>query len=281
MVNNLYKSLRNYGIPTDKKVYVIAEIGINHGGDLNRAKDLIYSAASTGVDAVKFQIYKADDRAPKNNFEIYQLLKNAEMSYEDFSELKAYDDQCNVDFIATAFDFESVDFLNKIHSPVIKISSFDLENSKLINYINASPSKVICSVGISQIEAIDKIYSQLNNGNRLSIMHCVSLYPLMDEDANLGAIFSLKSTYNCPIGYSDHTIDIHVPLYAVAAGAQIIEKHYKISESMRCIDSSVSITEVQMKEMVKKISQLEKIMGSGAVKLNDKTAPNLIFKRKN
>jgi sialic acid synthase SpsE len=103
----------------------------------------------------------------------------------------------------------------------------------------------------------------------------------MDEDANLGAIFSLKNKYNCPIGYSDHTKDIHVPLYAVAAGAQIIEKHYKISDSMRCIDSPVSITEVQMKEMVRKISELEGIMGTGTVKLNDKTASNLIFKRKN
>jgi len=281
MVNSCYKNLGDYGFPTTKKVYVIAEIGINHGGDLSKAKDLINSAATTGVQAVKFQIYKAEDRSPKNNNEIYTLLKNAELSYDDFAELKELADKCNLDFIATAFDRNAVDFLNEIKTPLIKVSSFDLENSFLLDYLVNSNSNIICSIGTSELDAIKKAYKKFSLGKKMSILHCVSLYPLQPDDANLAAIYTLKQSFDCPIGYSDHTNGINTPLYAVAAGAQIIEKHYRIDDSMECIDAAVSISEIQMRQMMVEIAEIDKMMGFGEVSTNEKIAPNLIFKRIN
>lgn len=281
MVNDTYKRLYEYGIPTKKRVYVIAEIGINHGGDLNLAKELIFSAANAGVDAVKFQTYKTEDRAPKDNKEIFDLLKKSELSYEQFQDLKKIADSCNVDFLSTAFDRDAIDFLIAISSPIIKVSSFDLENSSLLSALQNSNSNIICSVGMSDENAINNAYKRFSAQKKISLMHCVSLYPMSPEDANLAAIFSLKKKFDCPVGYSDHTNNIDVPLYAVCAGAQIIEKHYKLDENMKCIDSAVSITEAQMKKMIISIDNIDKIMGDGNIYINKKTDPNLIFKRKN
>ncbi len=258
------KKLKDYGFNTDYRTYVVAEIGINHGGDISVAKKLIGSAAKAGADAVKFQTYVTEKRAPKGNQIIYDILKKCELPFAAFKELKEYAGQCDVDFFSTAFDTESIDCLKSIECDSYKVASFDIVNHKLLSAIAGQGKPVILSVGMADLEEIEKAYNILKKGtDKIALLHCISAYPTRQQDANLAAIYTLQDKFDCVVGQSDHTNDIQVPLYAVAAGAQIIEKHFKIDENMSCADAAVSITESQMGQMVKEIRRLEQIFGNG------------------
>jgi N,N'-diacetyllegionaminate synthase len=264
MVN--IKKLSDYNFKTVYNTYVIAEIGINHNGDLKTAIDIVKSAAKTGCDAVKFQTYISEKRAPKKkNKELYDILKKCELSFSDFTEIKKCCDEYDIEFISTAFDEESIDFLNDINMDIFKISSFDLINHKLLKKIASLNKTNIISVGMGNKKEIAEAYNILssNKNTKNAILHCISSYPTPVESAKLASINYLKNEYdNCIIGQSDHTSGIIVPAYAVAAGAQVIEKHYKINTEMDCIDSIVSITEEEMINLVKEIRNIEKIFGS-------------------
>lgn len=256
------KNLREHGFQTDNKTYVIAEIGINHGGDLDTAKRLIDSAARAGADAVKFQTYLTEKRAPKGNQAIFDILKKCELPFEAFEVLKDHAAAQGVAFFSTPFDPESVACLQAINTDLYKVASFDVVNHELLRTVAATGKPVIMSVGMATLEEIASAYQVLQAGTRnIAILHCVSAYPIAEDQANLAAIYALQDTFDCVIGYSDHTPGITVPLYAVAAGAQIIEKHFRIDENMDCVDAVVSITEKQMHEMVTKIRNLELIFG--------------------
>jgi len=254
------KKLRDFGFNTDNRTYIIAEIGINHRGDIKIAKQLIDSAVRSGVDAVKFQTYITEQRAPKGNDEVFKILKDLELPFEAFKELKNYAKQYDVDFFSTPFDKESVDYLESIGTDLFKIASFDIVNHQLLREVAKTGKPVIMSVGMSNLDEIEDAYNILKKGtNNIAILHCISSYPTMEKDSNLSNIYKIQEKYDCIIGQSDHTNDIKVPTYAVAAGAQILEKHFKIDEEFECIDSSVSITEIQMKSLVKNVRELEEI----------------------
>ena len=137
------------------------------------------------------------------------------------------------------------------------------------------------SVGMSNLDEIKSAYELLKSStSNIALLHCVSSYPTIETDSNLASIFSLKKSFDCVIGQSDHTNDILVPLYAVCSGAQIIEKHFRIDENMECVDSPVSISELQMKKLVDETRRIEKIMGSGELKLRDCEKGSIIFRRK-
>lgn len=285
MVINPIKKLNNFKFNTLNNTYVIAEIGINHGGDLNTALQIIESASRTGCDAVKFQTYISEKRAPKNKFpELYDIIKSCELTFTDFEKIKTYCDQLGLEFISTAFDEESINFLNSIDMNIFKISSFDLINLKLIEKIASLGKTNIISTGMgkeSEIEQACDLLSSNSNCNN-AILHCVSSYPTNHVDSNLISLVYLKQRYNdFIIGLSDHTADIKVPLYGVALGAQILEKHYKISHDMDCVDKSVSITEEQMKTLVTEIRYIEEVMGTEKKDLvaNEKDA--IRYRRKN
>lgn len=258
------KKIQTLGLQQTNKVFIIAEIGINHGGQINVAKQLVDSAVNAGVDAVKFQTYLTEKRVPKDS-PIFNILKKCELPFDAFTELKSYCESKGVLFFSTPFDDESVDFLDSIGVAVYKLASFDVVNFKLLKKIAATAKPVILSVGMSSIEEIRKAVDILKQGtDKIGLLHCISAYPTLEDDANLGAVHSLIEYFpECVIGQSDHTNDIHVPLYAVAAGAQILEKHFKISEDMDCIDSPVSITEDQMTELVAQTRRIERILGDG------------------
>ena len=275
------KNLKKYGFSTDNKVYVIAEIGLNHGGDINTAKQLIDSASRTGVDAVKFQTYLTEKRVPKNS-PIFDILKKCELPFEAFKELKDYTETYNIEFFSTPFDEESVDFLESINCALYKVASFDVVNYKLLSKIADTKKTIIMSVGMANLSEIEEAFKILNNKTKnLAILHCISAYPAKEEDVNLSAIYTLKDKFDCIIGQSDHTNGIIVPVYAVAAGAQVIEKHYKIDENMNCVDAPVSISEDQMKELVLKIRKLEKILGDGELGIREAEVECKIFRRNN
>ena len=284
MVTNPMQILKNYNFNTLNSTYVIAEIGINHGGSIKKALEIIDSASRTGCDAVKFQTYISEKRAPQKKFpELYNIIKSCELSLADFEKIKAYCDELGIEFISTAFDEESIDFLNSINMNIFKISSFDLINLKLIRKIASLGKTNIISTGMGAEKEIDNAYKILSDNNHCknAMLYCVSSYPTNYKDANLISIAYLKQRYkNFIIGLSDHTTGIRVPSYSVALGAQIIEKHYKINDDMNCVDKAVSITEKQMKNLVLNIRFIEEILGKEKKGLVASEKDAIKFRRK-
>jgi len=275
------KKSTEFSIPWQNKIFVIAEIGINHGGDIEIAKRLIDSAVRSGADAVKFQTYKTESRTPAGS-PIFDILKKCELPFEAFAELKKYSEERNIIFFSTPFDEESVNYLESIDSQLYKIASFDVANRPFLEKIAQTGKPIIISVGMSDLIEISKAVSILEkNGSPVALLHCISAYPTEEKDANLAAVPALiKHFGEYTIGQSDHTNDIFVPLLAVAAGAKIIEKHYKISDDMDCVDAVVSISEEKMKELVMQIRRVELIMGNGTIEISEIEKDLLWLKRK-
>ena len=174
------------------KTFVIAEIGINHGGNLRIAKRLIDSAVRAGVNAVKFQTYITEKRVKKTS-PIFNILKECELSFKDFEILKNYSDKKKIEFMSTPFDLESFKFLNEIKVSKIKIASFDTVNLKFLKEISNYNKEFIMSVGMSKLAEIKKAYNILkkNKKNKVSLLHCISSYPTLEKDANLNCIKKL------------------------------------------------------------------------------------------
>lgn len=274
------KKLKQYGINTDNRTYVIAEIGINHGGDLELAKRLIESASRTGVDAVKFQTYLTEKRAPRGNQEIFDILKKCELPFESFLELKECSLSNGVEFFSTPFDKESIDYLQSIDVELYKVASFDVVNLELLRDLAKTGKPIVMSVGMANRQEIDTAYKTLKERtHKIALLHCVSSYPLDEKNANLSAIYELQDSYDCIIGYSDHTPNIVTSLMATAAGAQVIEKHYRIDIEMDCIDAPVSITEKQTKKLVEEIRTLEDVFGEGELCMSEPEKGASIFRR--
>ncbi|MBF0188941.1 MAG: N-acetylneuraminate synthase family protein [Magnetococcales bacterium] len=274
------KNLSDHGFKTDHAVYVIAEAGLNHGGDLDVAKQLIDSAVRSGADAVKFQTYITANRAPAGNQALFDIFTQHELPFEAFGELKTHAEEQGIDFFSTPFCTESVDYLQSIDLPLYKLASFDVTNVPLLKRAATTGKPVILSVGMANLKEVEQAYEILTgNGGNPALLHCISAYPTPETEANLAAVWTLKERFDCVIGQSDHTPDIQVPLFAVAAGAQIIEKHYRVDEEMECIDAPVSITEQQMVAMIEQIRRLEEMFGSGEVALSDVQKDATLFRR--
>ena len=273
------KNLKDFGINTPHHAYVIAEIGLNHGGNLSLAKKMIDAAVSAGVDAVKFQTYLTEKRTFTGS-PIFDILKKCELPFDAFKELKEYSKTKNVDFFSTPFDDESVDYLNSIGCDLYKVASFDVVNIPFLKKVAKTGKPVILSVGMSNLDEIRTAYNTLREYTKnIALLHCISAYPTKEEDANLAAVHTLQKEFDCVIGQSDHTADILVPLYAVAAGAQIIEKHFKLDGQDDCVDSPVSITTTQTRKLVDEIRRLDKILGTGNIKTSEAQKGAEIFRR--
>lgn len=274
------KRLKEYGFNSDNRTYLVAEIGINHGGDIGLAERLIASAARTGADAVKFQTFIAEKRAPKDNPAVLEILKKCELPFAAFRTLRDCAAAHGVEFFSTPFDRESVECLSEIGVNLHKVASVDVVNLALLRDLAATGKPVMMSVGMADRTEIDTAYKTLRAGtDKIALLHCVSSYPLEENNANLAAIYDLQDGYGCVIGYSDHTPGIEVPLMAVAAGAQIIEKHFRIDDEMACIDAPVSITEIQTKRLVAEIRRMEGIFGEGGLVLSDAERGTMAFRR--
>jgi len=247
--------------------YVIAEIGINHGGDLKTALALVDAAAGAGADAVKFQTYRTEKRTAKDS-PIFDILKKCELPFAAFKEIKDFAESRKVCFFSTPFDSESLAYLESIQCPMYKVASFDITHSALLKQVSGAKKPVFLSVGMSNTKEIDEAYEMLKQEtDRIVLLHCITAYPTKEEDANLNAIMTMRRRYDCVIGQSDHTAGIRVPLYAAAAGARVLEKHFKISRDMDCADAPVSIDRDQMAEMVRELRRLESILGCGKLEM--------------
>jgi len=247
-------------------LFFIAEIGLNHNGDINLAKEMIDSAKESGANAVKFQSIKADKLISKNSFEnkvdgfgftdvnnIGDFWKKVSIDYEFHINIKEYCDKKEIEFISTPFDFDSADILEKLGVKRYKIASGDLTHYPLLQYVAKKNKPIILSTGMSTIGEIENAveFIKYNGNNQITLLHCLSLYPTPPELANLNAIPLLKNIFDLPVGFSDHTIGFHIPIAAIAKGATVIEKHFTINNDLPGPDQKLSANPNEFIKMVK------------------------------
>jgi len=259
-------------------VYIIAEAGVNHNGDINIAKRLIDTAVDAGVDAVKFQTFKTEKIvgkfANKATYQIentgeeesqFEMVKKLELSYEAFRELKEYCDKKGITFISTPDESDSLDFLAELGVPLIKIGSTEVTNLKFLKQIARKQLPIILSTGMSTLgeveNALKAIYCEGNHN--ITIMHVTTDYPTMPEDVNLRAMITMRDAFKVPVGYSDHTLGNEAAVAAVALGAVTIEKHFTLDKNMEGPDHKASLNPEELNIFVKAVRDAEKMLGDG------------------
>ena len=287
-------------IGEEEPCFIIAEAGVNHNGSVEMAKKLIDAAKDAGADAVKFQTFKAEGVVTKDaEMDTYQkenigkemtqleMLKELELSYDNFKELKKYCDKRGIVFLSTPHSEDAIDFLEPL-VPAYKIESGDITNHPRLEKIAGKGKPIILSTGMSTLdEAKEALQVIKNQGNsQIIILHCTSNYPCPLDEVNLRAMQTMEKELNCLVGYSDHTLRITVPIAAVALGAVAIEKHFTLDKNMPGPDHKASLEPSELRDMVysirnveeqlkkgekaegilKKIPNIEKILGDGIKK---------------
>lgn len=262
-------------------VYIIAEAGVNHNGDIELAKKLIDMAKDCGADAVKFQTFKAEEStgvmAEKAAYQKkndateesqLEMIKKLELPFADFTILKDYCQEKKIDFISTPDGEESLKCLLDMDVSVIKVGSTEVTNSPFLKKIGESMRPIILSTGMSTLgeveNAVDVILSTGNN--QLELMHCTTDYPTDICDVNLRAMCTLRDSFKVPVGYSDHTLGFEAAIAAVALGAVCIEKHITLNRDMPGPDHKASMPPDEFKEYVAHIRNAEKLLGDGRKK---------------
>ena len=268
------------------KTFIIAEAGVNHNGDLNIAKKMVDVASEAGADAVKFQTFKAERLVskvtPKAKYQVVntgneesqlEMLKKLELSEEDHPQLLQYCETKGIEFMSTPFDEECADFLDRVGMAIFKIPSGEITNKRLICHIARKRKSIILSTGMSTLGDIEKAVSWINeewtrlrNKPQFTLLHCVSSYPAPVEETNLKSMKTMEMAFGLPVGYSDHTMGIDVPIAAVALGAKVIEKHFTLDRNMEGPDHKASLEPPEFKEMVISIRAIEKALGDGIKK---------------
>ncbi len=278
----------------EKHISIIAEVSANHGQRLDVAISMIKQAKKCGADAVKFQCYTPDTitidvnnkylqvkHAKWGGQTLYQLYKKAYTPWSWFKKLKKIADDLDITFFATAFDKTSVDFLEEIKVPFHKISSFELVDLPLIEYVSKTRKPIILSTGMATFSEIKEAVDVARGAGAKNIMllKCVSSYPAKPEEMNLSTIAHMKKLFNCPIGLSDHTLGIEVSIAAASLGAQLIEKHFTLSRKIKTPDSFFSIEPDELKNLVSSIRTVEKAVGSIHYGFTDDEKKSRIFRR--
>lgn len=268
------------GIFKDKRVVLIAEIGLNHNGDFALAEEMIASAAKAGADAVKFQTFLPEKmNSPytsslmKNGTEgepdygVIEFFKKFTFTGDQWIKLKGTADSCGVEFFSAPFDSESVDLLERLNVRLYKIASSEVTNTPLIRKIGATKKPVLLSTGMASEPDIDFSLKNLKkSGNSETILlHCVSLYPAGTDEVNLNRIISLRERFNVPVGLSDHTGDFLSSVIAASLGVRVIEKHFMLDKDHDCPDSAVSLTAESFREMRERVYEAVAMCGSGKI----------------
>tara|TARA_A100001515_G_scaffold143574_1_gene145069 strand:- start:242 stop:1078 length:837 start_codon:yes stop_codon:yes gene_type:complete len=270
------------------KTYVIAEIGINHNGDMEIAKKLIDAAVEAGCDAVKFQKRTIDVVYSKEELDKYrespwgttnrEQKNGLEFSEEQYDEIDRYCKQVGIDWTASAWDVQSQKFLQKYNVKFNKVASAMLTHRELLEEIASERRKTYISTGMSTLEEIDKAVSIFENAHcPYELMHCNSSYPMPVEEANLSVMETLRQRYKCNVGYSGHESGIIVSCAAVALGAASLERHITLDRSMYGSDQAASLEVTGLKRMMNYIKDIQKSIGS-PVKTVTETEKNIASK---
>jgi N-acetylneuraminate synthase len=270
-------------IGTGEPVYIIAEIGINHNGDIEIAKQLMDVAVETGCDAVKFQKRTPEICVPEEQKSIpretpwgsmtyFEYKKRIEFEQREFEQIDAHAKKIGIDWFASPWDVPSVDFLEGFNVPCQKIASACLTDSELLTAVNKTKTTTILSTGMSSIEEIDRAVSLLNHVP-LAIAQATSTYPAEASELNLRAIQTFAEKYKIPVGYSGHERGLQVTIAAVALGATFIERHITLDRSMWGTDHSASLEPEGLKKLVRDIRIIELALGDGKKKVYDSEIP--------
>lgn len=280
------------------KVLIIAEAGVNHNGSMDNARKLIDVAVEAGVDIVKFQSFKADKIASKNATKAsYQqettdkkesqleMLKKLELSEADHDTLLNYCNEKGITFLSTPFDNESITLLHSKGITIGKIPSGEITNLPYLRQMAQTFPQIILSTGMCTMQEVRDAYHLLVNAGtspaNITILHCNTEYPTPMQDVNLTAMNAIGRDLNVPIGYSDHTLGIEIPIAAVALGATVIEKHFTLDRTMEGPDHRASLEPDELKAMVKAIRNIELAMtGSGIKEPSASEARNMSIARK-
>lgn len=259
--------------------YVIAEIGANHNGDMDLARTMIDSAVAAGADAVKFQSWtpksliakeeydrnqKYNDSAKKHFGSLKEMVEKYYLREDQHFELKKYCDKLGVDFCSTPFSNDEVDLLMKLDVPFLKVASMDVNNPWLLRKVGATGKPVVMSTGMATLAEIEQSVNILVKAGckELSLLHCISIYPPLYEDIHLNNILMLQQTFDVPVGFSDHTIGVSIPLASVALGACIIEKHFTTDKSLPGWDHEISADPAELKTICTESKNIQRSLGS-------------------
>ncbi len=305
----------------NKRVYVIAEAGVNHNGSLDLARELVSVAARAGADAVKFQTFKADKlvsrAAPKAQYQRattdaeesqHEMIRKLELSDADHEALIAHCKVCNIDFLSTPFDLDSLALLaGRFDLPLIKMPSGDITNAPLLLAAARTGKPVILSTGMSTLGEIEQALGVLAFGYseteaapsmsafeqayvsaagraalqaRVTLLHCTTEYPAPFADVNLRAMTTLANAFDLPAGYSDHTVGIAVPIAAVAMGAVVIEKHFTTDRNLPGPDHQASLEPDELAQMIRSIREVEISLGSAVKQAAPSELKNRAIARK-
>lgn len=281
------------------RVLIIAEAGVNHNGDLNKAKELIDVAANAGVDFVKFQTFKADDlvskEAKKASYQInntrddndsqYDMLKKLELSESDHTALIKYANSKGIEFFSTAFDVKGLEYLNSLGFSMFKVPSGEITNYPYLKKIASFGKPVILSTGMASLKEIDEALQVLTSEGltkrEITVLHCNTEYPTPMKDVNLKAMNTISGEFDVEVGYSDHTLGIEVPIAAVALGAIVIEKHFTLDRKLQGPDHRASLEPNELTAMVKAIRNIEiAIQGNGIKEPSSSEEKNIGIARK-
>ena len=262
-----------------KKVFIIAEAGVNHNGSSDIAKELIDAAVKAGADAVKFQTFKAANlvskTAQKADYQKrttdveesqFEMIQKLELDVDAHKKLISYCKHKNILFLSTPFDHESIELLHKLGLEVFKIPSGEITNLPYLRHIGSLNKRVILSTGMANLgeieAAINVIIQAGSNRKNITILHANTEYPTPMEDVNLKAMVTIGNAFNTNYGYSDHTLGIEVPIAAVALGASIIEKHFTLDKNMPGPDHKASLEPHELISMIQAIRNIEQALGS-------------------
>ncbi|MFY0698234.1 MAG: N-acetylneuraminate synthase [Balneola sp.] len=281
------------------RVLIIAEAGVNHNGDIDKAIELIDVASKAGVDIVKFQTFRADKivskAAKKAKYQSknidneddsqYNMLKSLELSEKDHQTLINECQKREIQFLSTAFDVEGIDFLNQFALPFFKSPSGEITNYPYLKCLAETGKPVVLSTGMADMQEIESALKVLTDygltKNDITVLHCNTEYPTPMQDVNLKAMNSIAERFKVQVGYSDHTLGIEVPVAAVALGAKIIEKHFTLDRNLPGPDHRASLEPRELKDMVTAIRNTEKaISGNGKKEPSPSEAENKQVARK-
>ena len=295
MINSKSIRIGDREIGADSPVYVVAEMSANHNQDFDQAVQLIKAAKEAGADAIKLQTYTPDTitidcdneyfRIGKGTIwegrTLYDLYKEAYTPWEWQPKLKEIANGLGMDLFSSPFDKTAVDFLEKMDVPAYKIASFELVDIPLIHYVARTGKPIIMSTGMATLAEIDEAVTAAREAgcNEIALLKCTSAYPADAAEMNLRTIPHMAEAFGVPVGLSDHTLDIAVPVTAVALGSCIIEKHFTLSRSIPGPDAAFSLEPHEFKVMVESIRITEKAIGKVSYRRTEKEKDSLVFRR--
>ena len=275
------------------RVFVIAEAGVNHNGSLASAINLVDAAAEAGADAVKFQTFSADrlvsKTAQKAEYQKtatgadetqYEMLKRLELSNNAHVVLSEYCRKRGIMFLSTAFDCEGVRYLDSLGISIFKIPSGEITNLPYLRAVASCGKPVILSTGMSTMDEVRAAVSAFGGSRGITLLHCTTEYPCPFASVNLNAMVTMRDEFGLPVGYSDHTLGIEVPIAAVAMGARVIEKHFTLDRRQDGPDHKASLEPAELARMIAAIRNVEAAFGNGVKAPDAAELKNIAVARK-